>query len=164
MAYEPTEWARGTKITAQKLNNIERGVESVNSEYTPTTWAEGDIVTATKLNNIEQGIANASGGGGDFSTAEVTIKFGANIGDASITLPVTMEMTGIAGAAAFSLSTLSGAPATEEVVTAILFKNTCFGQCLTSGDVIVNTEGDITYSNGTLIITGDGTIEVISNT
>ena len=62
MSYEPTEWARGTKITATKLNNIEMGVQSVNSEYTPTTWAEGDIVTATKLNNIEQGIANASGG------------------------------------------------------------------------------------------------------
>lgn len=73
MPYEPTEWVRGTKITASKLNNIESGVQSVNSEYTPTTWAEGDIVTATKLNNIEQGIANASGGGGDFSVAEVTV-------------------------------------------------------------------------------------------
>lgn len=74
MPYEPTEWVRGTKITASKLNNIESGVESVNSEYTPTTWAEGDIVTATKLNNIEQGIANASGGGGgNFSVAQVTI-------------------------------------------------------------------------------------------
>lgn len=74
MSYEPTEWVRGTKITATKLNNIEQGVQSVNSEYTPTTWAEGDIVTATKLNNIEQGIVNAGGGGGgDFSTAEVTV-------------------------------------------------------------------------------------------
>lgn len=77
MSYEPTEWVKGTKITASKLNNIEQGVQSVNSEYTPTTWSEGDIVTSTKLNNIEQGIANASGGGGgdsDFSTAEVKIK------------------------------------------------------------------------------------------
>ena len=27
--------------------------------YTPTTWAAGDKVTAEKLNNIEQGIVNA---------------------------------------------------------------------------------------------------------
>ena len=31
--------------------------------YTPTTWVTGDKVTATKLNKIEQGIANAGGGG-----------------------------------------------------------------------------------------------------
>lgn len=32
--------------------------------YTPTTWVTGDKVTSTKLNKIEQGIANAGGGGG----------------------------------------------------------------------------------------------------
>ena len=31
--------------------------------YTPTTWVTGDKVTSTKLNKIEQGIANAGGGG-----------------------------------------------------------------------------------------------------
>ena len=70
MAYTPTEWVSGTIISASKLNNIERGVESVNSEYTPTTWAEGDTVTAAKLNKIEQGIAAVSN---DFSTAQVTV-------------------------------------------------------------------------------------------
>lgn len=56
MSYEPTEWKNGDIITEQKLNNIETGVRSMNSEYVPTVWENGDIITAEKLNHIEQGI------------------------------------------------------------------------------------------------------------
>lgn len=63
MAYTPNEWACGDTLTAEKLNNIERGISEMNSEYVPTEWQCGDTITAEKLNKIEQGIANASGGG-----------------------------------------------------------------------------------------------------
>lgn len=32
--------------------------------YTPTTWVTGDIVTADKLNNLESGVLSVNGGGG----------------------------------------------------------------------------------------------------
>lgn len=67
MAYTPTDWECGQTVTAEKLNNIERGVAEVNSEYTPTTWQCGDVITAEKMNKIEQGIANAGGGGGSWT-------------------------------------------------------------------------------------------------
>ena len=74
MAYEKRTWQDGDAVTSAKLNNIERGVEEVNSEYVKTTWQAGDIVTAEKLNNIENGIENASGGGGsgDYPTITAT--------------------------------------------------------------------------------------------
>ncbi len=37
--------------------------------YTPTEWQTGDVVTAEKLNNIENGIENASDGGALVITA-----------------------------------------------------------------------------------------------
>lgn len=64
-------WSSGDIVTAANLSSVERGVSAMAEEYTPTTWSNGDTVTAAGLNNIEQGIANA-GGGGDFSTAQVT--------------------------------------------------------------------------------------------
>ena len=32
--------------------------------YNKNTWANGDVISAEKLNNIEQGIEDASGSGG----------------------------------------------------------------------------------------------------
>ena len=147
MSYEPTTWARGTKITAQKLNNIERGVESVNSEYTPTTWAEGDIVTATKLNNIEQGIANASGGGGDFSTAEVTVIN--NTEDVILYLPNTNDEEGWTHLGA----TVYG----NGVHTVVLYKGAAHGEL--SADAELTVTGDISTEDG-IIVTGNGTITI----
>ena len=72
MSYTHTVWETGDVVTAERLNNIEQGVQDMNSDYTPTTWVSGDTVTAEKLNNIEQGIANG-GGSSDFSTATVTM-------------------------------------------------------------------------------------------
>ena len=63
MAYTPSEWSCGDIVTADKLNNIERGIAEVNSEYVPTSWQCGDLITAEAMNKIEQGIANADGGG-----------------------------------------------------------------------------------------------------
>ena len=37
MSYEPNTWSNGDTITATKLNNMEAGVQDMNSEYTPTT-------------------------------------------------------------------------------------------------------------------------------
>lgn len=34
-----------------------------DTAYEPTVWATGDVVTADKLNKLEEGVANASGGG-----------------------------------------------------------------------------------------------------
>lgn len=62
MAYEPNIWESGEVITAEKLNNIERGVAGVNRNYEPTEWQCGDLFTAEKMNKIEQGIAEASSG------------------------------------------------------------------------------------------------------
>ena len=61
MSYTPTSWENGDTITAEGLNNIERGVADIDSGYTPTVWQTGDIITAEKLNKIEQGIADAAG-------------------------------------------------------------------------------------------------------
>ena len=61
MSYSPATWKNGDTITADGMNNIERGVADIDSGYTPTVWQTGDIITAEKLNTIEQGIADAAG-------------------------------------------------------------------------------------------------------
>ena len=71
MSYEKQTWAAGDTISGAKLNHIEEGVEGINMSYEKTTWQSGDTITAEKLNNIEDGIAGA--GGGDVTTAEVTL-------------------------------------------------------------------------------------------
>lgn len=71
MAYNKNTWQNGDIITAEKLNNVESGVEEINMSYEKTTWETGDVITAEKLNNIEDGIAGA--GGGDYTTAQVTL-------------------------------------------------------------------------------------------
>lgn len=73
MAYTPSEWSCGDIVTADKLNNIERGIAEVNSEYVPTSWQCGDLITAEAMNKIEQGIADAGGGSSDLSTATLSI-------------------------------------------------------------------------------------------
>ena len=35
------------------------GIRSFNNGYAPNTWATGDVITANKLNNMEQGIEEA---------------------------------------------------------------------------------------------------------
>ena len=154
MPYEPTEWVRGTKITASKLNNIESGVESVNSEYTPTTWAEGDIVTATKLNNIEQGIANASGGGGDFSTAEVTVDTSA--APSQVSFPVMLCVVGEEGL--YSVTEQSGGDITT--YTAVLYEGE---YRYYAEDYNITTTGSAEFTGTEVIITGDCTITFNSN-
>lgn len=158
MSYEPTEWARGTKITAQKLNNIERGVESVNSEYTPTTWAEGDIVTATKLNNIEQGIANASGGGGDsdFSTAEVKIIN--NTGNQILEqFPQCVEENELGEGSPAAITTTSRFDEGETTIKIPLYKG--YAMLFKFTEASIAATGDIVIiGSSTIAISGDGTI------
>lgn len=71
MSYIKTEWDNGDIITAEKLNNVESGIEGINVSYEKTTWETGDTITAEKLNNIETGIEEA--GSSDFSTATVNV-------------------------------------------------------------------------------------------
>lgn len=40
--------------------------------YTPTNWAKGDIITAERLNKIEQGIQSVSSGGTDTLVANLS--------------------------------------------------------------------------------------------
>ena len=54
--YQPTIWERGYVITQARLDNIESGVRSINSEYDPNVWHSGDVITAERLNHIEDGI------------------------------------------------------------------------------------------------------------
>ena len=80
MSYTKTTWQNGDTITAEKLNNIESGVEEINMSYEKTTWSNGDVITAEKLNNVEDGIAGAGGGSSAFNTAEVTLSVVGNDG------------------------------------------------------------------------------------
>ena len=160
MSYEPTTWARGTKITAQKLNNIEQGVQSVNSEYTPTTWAEGDIVTATKLNNIEQGIANASGGGSsNLSVAEVTVIVNNGTGGLALDGGVRGQSEGFAFIYNDTLRTIMGAPANGTVtLNAVLIEGYAAFGVVTGTIISVSGNATLIDDGESIEITGNCTI------
>lgn len=154
MSYDPTTWANGDIITAVKMNKIESGVQSVNNNYTPTTWVNGDIITAVKLNNIEQGIANAGGGGGDYSAAQVTVTI-SNENVEWINLAFT-ENNGDYGEIS------AGAIANSGTYSVILYKGQAFGWIQSSVPPFmlnVSTTGDIEYDDD-IIVTGDGTITI----
>lgn len=151
MSYTPQTWANGDIITATKLNNIESGVQSVSNSYTPTTWVNGDIITAVKLNNIEQGIANAGGGSSDFSTAQVTITFGAGV-----------ESLGLFGGAFIWEDSLSSFVEVEEscVIQVVLYKGSTSQVEVAANEKTVTVTGGLQYANEILTITGDGTITI----
>ena len=149
MAYTPTDWECGQTVTAEKLNNIERGVADVNSEYTPTTWQCGDLITAEAMNKIEQGIANAGGGGSsDFSTAKVTVN-GALRGNVSAPV-ISPSPTG------FSLFPFFGEVGSYDIV--IYTGGTILSY---DGSGTVSVSGNIQKVGGnTYIVTGDCTITI----
>ena len=73
MAYTPTEWKSGDVITAEKLNNIEDGVQNgnsifvitfaPNSPYTPDKTFE-ELVEAVSNDKLVLAKRDASGGSG----------------------------------------------------------------------------------------------------
>lgn len=71
MSYTPTKWEPDDIVTATRMNTLETAVGEMNMSYTPNTWVDGDVLTAAKMNALEQAVASG-GGGGDFSTAQVT--------------------------------------------------------------------------------------------
>ena len=158
MAYEPKTWVCGEKITAEKLNAIERGVADMNTEYVPTEWACGDTITAEKLNHMEQGIANG-GGECDFSTARVTVicEDGTLIFPAGIPHIVNDELV---------VDSFSVTPGNDVTMIAPLYKGKLvIPQSLFPNATTVPTvtgDIDINFNTG-ITITGDGTISANAN-
>ena len=154
MAYTPTDWECGQTVTAEKLNNIERGVADGNSEYTPTTWQCGDVITAEAMNKIEQGIANAGGGGSsDFSTAQVTITGFAS--GTYISMPFVFENE-------FLSTSFTMANGIETYET-ILYKGNAVAHITGDESSVASAEfevisGDAEIMDGMCLITGDCTI------
>lgn len=148
MAYTPNEWACGDTLTAEKLNNIERGISEMNDEYVPTEWQCGDTITAEKLNKIEQGIASG-GGSSDFSTAKLTVT-----GSSTFGIPISISRV------SSYEGTEATAPAISEngIYDVILYKGVAFGAFDTEESVSITGSGE--YDDGDLIITGDCTITI----
>lgn len=141
MAYTPNEWACGDTLTAEKLNNIERGISEMNGEYVPTEWQCGDTITAEKLNKIEQGIASG-GGSSDFSTAKLTYS-----GDATIYISRIYNN---------AVTPIIAEAGTYDVV---LYNGVAYGELeQVLGNVSV--DGAIEYDDDAVTITGDCTITI----
>lgn len=77
MSYTPTNWVATDVVTATRMNSLEQAVGEMNMSYTPHTWTDGDVLTATRMNALEQAVASG-GGGGDISTATVSVSFADN--------------------------------------------------------------------------------------
>lgn len=50
------KWKDGELIVAEKLNAMEEGIESINSNYEKYAWQTGELITADKLNHMETGV------------------------------------------------------------------------------------------------------------
>lgn len=155
MAYTPNEWACGDTLTAEKLNNIERGISEMNGEYVPTEWQCGDTITAEKLNKIEQGVANG-GGSSDFSTAKITIASELTRWIIILNLPLMDE----------ELDALIGALEIPNVeysapLSVVLYKGQCIGQVYSKdGTKSISVSGNATLDGEEITITGDCTITI----
>ena len=147
MAYTPNEWACGDTLTAEKLNNIERGISEMNDEYVPTEWQCGDTITAEKLNKIEQGIASG-GGSSDFSTATVTVTapggnyYIPNVVDGEYSFLSAFVSFGTQGTQNFTVPLYKG-------VVGVLFDNNT-----------IEGSGNVEIHGEVAIITGDCTITI----
>lgn len=153
MSYTKTTWANGDTITAEKLNNAESGIEEINMSYEKQTWSNGDTITAEKLNYMENGI---SGGGGDFTTATLTIISDGRKVDAALPMPVeagTWDPEQPAFLWTFPQELGNG------TYTIVLFKGALHVPMTIEGTEWT-TEGNITeMGEGEFLITGDCTIE-----
>ena len=98
---------------------------------------------------------NVEGGGGssDFSTAEVeVINTTADLVSVSA---VCIRDTPSSAIVAFGTIM----PDPDRTYTAPLYKGVCSWK-ITAADAVVAVTGDISYDNGTIFITGDGTITI----
>ena len=91
MAYEPTKWASGDVITAEKLNHIETGIASVPKGDTGAAGPKGDKGDA--------GAAGAKGAAGlgikslAFTTTDGKVTAGTVTFSDDTTAPVTVTET-----------------------------------------------------------------------
>ncbi len=156
MSYTPHEWTKGETFTAAKFNNIEEGVAELTEEYTPHVWVKGETITSEKLNHIETAIADAvSGGSSDFSTAEVTITLGTGINEVVLSGPLLFDDGGD-----LFLDASQSFEHTENTMIAIIYgENETYYSVTTdpATDVEVSTTGNVSYADGYLAVSGNGT-------
>lgn len=63
MSYTPTQWQTGDTITAEKLNNMENGIENANEPSLPavTTADNGKVLMVTNGKWAAGSIPSATG-------------------------------------------------------------------------------------------------------
>lgn len=156
MAYTPTEWETADIVTATRMNALETAVGEMNMSYTPNTWSDGDILTAAKMNALEQAVASGGGGSSDFSTATLTVVNNSDDG-----IYVYIPWVGGLG-----LSTVSSVEPTQtKIMNVILYQDFETDGWISDmfGDYFAGTAiatGDVTYDEGGVYVTGDGTITI----
>lgn len=166
MSYIKTEWETGDKITAEKLNNVESGIEEINVSYEKTTWETGDTITAVKLNNIETGIEEA--GSSDFTTAEVTIHFtfeeyADDLTNVVCTVPNGLTNNGVMMAMQSAMSNINaGATSADFTYTMPLYKNSASIVVDWAGVSATEARLQLDY-DGTVTATGNATVDVDNN-
>lgn len=66
MAYTPTLWAKGDKVTSEKLNKIEQGIVDKVDKETGKTLSTNDFTDAykTKVDDLELRVETLEKGGG----------------------------------------------------------------------------------------------------
>lgn len=107
---------------------------------------QGTAVTVGEINGVP-----FSGGGGDFSTAEITIN---NSTDATVYLCAIDEEYG-------TWVKVAGNEGEAETVSVPLYKGNSFAFVTFGGDAAtVSVSGGITYEDDSLYITGDGSITI----
>lgn len=163
MSYIKTEWDNGDIITAEKLNNVESGIEEINVSYEKTTWETGDTITAEKLNNIETGIEEA--GSSDFTTAEVTIHFtfeecADDLTNVVCNVPNGLTNSGIMMAMQSAMSNINaGATSADFTYTMALYKNSTSIVVAWVNVVADDVRLQFDYG-GTVTATGNATVGV----
>lgn len=170
-SYTPTVWEVGDLITAEKLNKIEEGIAGVQpsgkkeitstaevnvASYATAQVVDEDLVAGNIKKDVDiLGVVGSYEGGGasDFSTAEVkVINTTADLVSVSA---VSIRDTPSSAIAAFGTIMADS----DRTYTAPLYKGVCTWK-ITAADAAVAVTGDISYDNGNIFITGDGTITI----
>lgn len=136
--------------------------------YTKTNWNSGDIITAEKLNNIENGIEDASTGGRsggestpaylplefDYQTSKVATQFDDIVDACKKGIPCAImkddDEVGLflnVGNISKTGDTINGI----NFVSFINFMNSSGTYTLTTAGTYIVPDGSVTFTNGTLV-------------